>query len=321
MKVITGASGFIGSCMLGHLNQNGISDIILVDDFSNPDKNKNLNDKDFVRKIHRDEFIKYLSLNHQSIDFIYHLGARTDTAETDLELFNRLNLNYSKEIWKACTQFKIPLIYASSAATYGNGNLGFKDEHHLIPLLKPLNAYADSKNDFDKWVLKQSSTPPLWFGLKFFNVFGPNEYHKSKMASVILHAFKQIISSDKVQLFKSHHPDIEDGNQKRDFIYIKDLFKVIDFLSHKNTDSGIYNIGTGLARSYYDLANIIFDTLNKTPQIDFIETPLAFRKNYQYFTEASLVKLKSIGYTESFYTLEEGISDYILNYLRDEKYY
>lgn len=321
MKVITGASGFIGSCILGYLNQNGISDIILVDDFSIPEKNKNLIDKDFELKIHRDEFIQYLRLNHQSIDFIYHLGARTDTAETDIKLFNRLNFNYSKEIWKACTEFKISLIYASSAATYGNGELGFKDEHCSIPLLKPLNAYADSKNDFDKWVLKQSSAPPLWFGLKFFNVYGPNEYHKSKMASVILHAFQQIVTTEKVQLFKSHHPEIEDGDQKRDFIYIKDIFKVISFLNRKNADSGIYNIGTGLARSYYDLAKIIFDTLNKTPQIDFIETPLAFRKNYQYFTEASLAKLKSIGYTESFYTLEEGISDYILNYLKEEQYY
>lgn len=321
MIVITGASGFIGSCLLGHFNKRGISEIIIVDDFSNPDKNKNLAGKEFTTKIDREVFIQYLKNNHSSIDYIYHLGARTDTAETNIQLFNHLNVNYSKEIWSACTKYSIPLIYASSAATYGNGELGFNDSHKLISQLKPLNAYADSKNEFDKWVLKQHSSPPSWHALKFFNVFGPNEYHKAKMASVILHAFEQIISTGKVRLFKSHHPDVKNGHQRRDFIYVKDLLKVIDFLSNKHADSGIYNLGTGKSRTYIDLVTTIFKTIQNTPQIEFIDTPVQFKKNYQYFTEAKIEKLRSIGYTSNFYSLEDGITDYIQNYLKEKQYY
>lgn len=320
MYILTGAAGFIGSCMLQKLNQEGVIDVVIVDDFSREDKNLNLENKSFKEKIDRDEFLEWLEKNHDNIEFIIHLGARTDTTEFDVEVFNKLNLNYSKSIWNACTEHKIPLIYASSAATYGMGEYGYEDSHEIIEKLHPLNPYGESKNNFDKWVIKQNNNPPYWAGLKFFNVYGPNEYHKGRMASVVFHAFKQIIDRGFVKLFKSHNPDFEDGKQLRDFIYVKDVVDVVYFMMKHKEDPGIYNLGTGNARTFLDLANAVFAALNISTQIEFIDTPEDIRDKYQYFTEARMEKLRSIGYTKPFASLEEGIREYVRGYLTDKRY-
>ncbi len=321
MIIITGAAGFIGSCMISKLNSENHNDLILVDDFSNSEKNKNLEGEKFIEKIDRNIFFDWFEKNHSKVDFVFHIGARTNTTEFDVSVFDKLNLNYSKEMWKACAKYKIPLIYASSAATYGMGELGYDDNHKIIEKLKPLNPYGESKNDFDKWVLKQSKLPPFWCGIKFFNVYGPNEYHKGRMASVIIHAFKQINESGKVKLFKSHKPDFEDGKQLRDFVYVKDVVNVLYFLMETKKNSGIYNLGTGKASSFSDLAKATFSALNKTENIEFIDTPIDIRDKYQYFTEANMEKLKSIGYNKSFHSLEDGITDYVQNYLVENKYF
>ncbi|MCP4553373.1 MAG: ADP-glyceromanno-heptose 6-epimerase [Bacteroidetes bacterium] len=321
MIVVTGAAGFIGSCLVGKMNAKGINDIIVVDDFSDPSKNVNLNNKSFVEKIHRDNFIDWLNTNYKSVEFIHHIGARTDTTEFDVSIFDRLNLHYSKEIWNACTKYQLPLVYASSAATYGMGEHGYNDTHEIVKQLKPLNPYGESKNEFDKWVLSRTETPPYWYGLKFFNVFGPNEYHKGRMASVIFHAYTQIQETGRVNLFRSHHPDFEDGMQLRDFIYVKDLLDVICYLMQGDKNSGLYNLGTGVAQSFVNLATATFKALNKKVDINFIDTPEDIRQKYQYFTEANMKKLKNIGYTQPFYSLENGINEYVQGYLVRNSYY
>lgn len=321
MIIITGAAGFIGSCLVGKLNTEGIKDIVVVDDFSDDSKENNLTDKFFAGCVDRKIFFEWAVDKINEIDFIFHIGARTDTTEFNKALFNELNLNYSKKIWTLCAENNIPLIYASSAATYGSGNLGYDDEHEIIDKLKPLNPYGESKNEFDKWVLKQNKKPDFWLGLKFFNVYGPNEYHKGRMASVIFHSFKQIKETGKVKLFKSHNPDFEDGRQLRDFIYVKDVLDVCYFLMQQKKHSGIYNLGTGKARTFLDLANAVFKAMNKKPEIIFIDTPEDIREKYQYFTEAKMNKLFSAGYKKLFTTLEDGITDYVKKYLSGGKYY
>lgn len=321
MIVVTGAAGFIGSCLVQHLNAEGLVDIILVDDFSVPSKQGNLKGKKFSKQIHRDEFIQMLNKGELKPEFIFHIGARTDTTEFDVSIFDRLNLQYSKDLWNYCVTHNIPLVYASSAATYGEGEMGYKDDHAVIPSLKPLNPYGDSKNDFDKWVLTQTTFPPFWAGLKFFNVYGPNEYHKARMASVIFHAFNQINTSGKVKLFRSHRPDYKDGWQLRDFVYVKDVVEVCLFLYHHREKSGIYNLGSGKARSFYDLAAAVFKAMNKEVNIEYIDIPADIRDKYQYFTEADMSKLKSAGYTREFSTLEEGVTDYVKHYLIPNTYF
>ncbi|MDB5012875.1 MAG: ADP-L-glycero-D-manno-heptose-6-epimerase, partial [Daejeonella sp.] len=232
MIVVTGAAGFIGSCLVQKLNAEGFNDLILVDDFSNAEKNKNFEGKRYTKLVNRDEFPEWLRANQLHTQLVFHLGARTDTTEHDVELFNRLNLDYSKTIWNICVEFGLPLIYASSAATYGLGELGYDDDESKIPQLKPLNPYGDSKNDFDIWALQQERKPYFWAGLKFFNVYGPNEYHKGRMASVIFHTFNQIQKTGAMKLFQSHNPDFKDGEQMRDFVYVKDVINVLYFLMH-----------------------------------------------------------------------------------------
>ncbi len=321
MIIVTGAAGFIGSCLVSKLNQEGFKDIILVDDFSNPEKMKNLEGKIYSQKIHRDVFIQWLRDNQRLVQFIFHLGARTDTTEFDKEIFDRFNLNYSKDVWKICVEFGLPLVYASSAATYGMGELGYEDNNEVIDKLKPLNPYGDSKNDFDKWAIKQDKKPYLWVGLKFFNVYGPNEFHKGRMASVIMHAYNQIQEKGEVKLFRSHNSNYKDGEQLRDFVYVKDVVEVCYFFLHHRKNSGIYNLGSGKARTFADLVKNTFTALNKEPNIAFIDTPIDIRDKYQYFTEANMKKLKSIGYSKPFNTLEEGVKDYVQNYLEEKKYY
>jgi ADP-L-glycero-D-manno-heptose 6-epimerase len=320
MVIITGAAGFIGSNLTGYLNGQGMENIILVDIFDNELKIRNLSKKQYLDKIYRDEFFDWLDQNHEKVKFVLHIGARTDTAEFDRAVFNRLNLGYSKRVWESCTRYQIPLIYASSAATYGSGEHGYNDDHALVNELKPLNPYGESKNDFDKWVLDQKDAPPFWAGLKFFNVYGPNEYHKGRMASVILHTFNQIMDSGRMKLFRSHKPGVPDGGQARDFIYVKDVVRVIFWLYSHKPESGLYNLGTGKARTFLDLAVSTFRAMNLEPRIEFIDTPMDIRDKYQYFTEARMEKLQKAGYKETFYSLEEGISDYVRNYLIHNKY-
>jgi len=315
MIIVTGAAGFIGSCLIAKLNELNFNYIIAVDDFSNEEKNKNLIGKKIKERVERTDFFQWLDQNNREVEFLFHIGARTDTTEFNKEIFDNLNVNYSKKVWLACVKYQIPLVYASSAATYGLGELGYDDNESEIHLLKPLNPYGDSKNDFDNWALKQEEKPFFWAGLKFFNVYGPNEYHKSRMASVIWHAYRQILSNGSLKLFKSHKPEYQDGEQIRDFIYVKDLVDVCIFLMEHRKNSGIYNLGTGKARSFNDLGKSTFAALNKPVQINYIDTPLDIRDKYQYFTEANMKKLMDIGYTKPFYTLEEGVKDYVQNYL------
>lgn len=319
MIVVTGAAGFIGSCTVGMLNAKGIDNIIVVDEFEREDKYPNLEGKSFTAKVHRDDLPHWLWENFARVSFIYHLGARTDTTEQDNAIFQELNLDYSKTIWELCAQHNIPLVYASSAATYGLGEQGYADRHDIIEDLAPLNPYGRSKNDFDIWALAQEKQPPFWTGLKFFNVYGPNEYHKDRMASVIFHTTRQIKATGGMKLFRSHRDDFKDGEQSRDFIYVKDVLSILWFFYQNQKSSGLYNVGTGQARTFYDLAASTFDAMDLEPNISFIDTPEDIRDTYQYFTEADMRKLKQAGYDQPFYSLEEGIQDYVQEYLLEEK--
>ncbi len=319
MIVITGAAGFIGSYFAQYLNQKGIHDLLLVDDFSRKDKEPNWRGLQHRGWVHRDAFISWIPSNYSHVTAIVHIGARTDTTEFDTAIFNRLNLHYTQKMWNLCSQYQIPLLYASSAATYGLGELGYEDRHDIVEQLQPLNPYGCSKNDFDKWALQQKTAPPHWYGLKFFNVYGPHESHKGRMASVIFHAFHQIQNTDQVKLFRSHHPDFEDGKQLRDFVYVKDVAKVLYFLMQKRPTSGLYNLGTGQARTFLDLATSTFATLNKEAHIEFIDTPIDIRGKYQYYTQANMQKMKEVGYSEPFYSLEEGVREYVQSYLLQNK--
>ncbi len=319
--VITGAAGFIGSCLVQKLHEEGYENIVAVDDFSKTEKVKNLENKPYISKVGRTEFFSWLETNYQQVEFIVHIGARTDTTETNWNIFQELNLNYSQQIWENCVLYNIPLIYASSAATYGMGEYGYEDSHSLVEKLKPLNLYGISKNEFDKWALKQEEEPPFWAGLKFFNVYGPNEYHKNRMASVIFHAFHQINENGYVKLFRSHNVNYKDGEQLRDFVYVKDLIQVISFLIKHRPESGIYNLGTGKARSFNDLVSAVFRAMDKEPLIEYIDTPMDIRDKYQYFTQADMNKLTESGYVKSFTSLEEGVADYVKNYLMKKMYF
>tara|TARA_Y100000385_G_scaffold291403_1_gene369177 strand:+ start:287 stop:1282 length:996 start_codon:yes stop_codon:yes gene_type:complete len=324
MIVITGSAGFIGSALAARLNEDRFFDLVLVDDFSRPDKGANHVNLTFSQKVDRNDFFEWLDLNESQVQFVFHLGARTDTTEQDRSIFDELNLNYSQQVWNRCTDFGIPLVYASSAATYGGGELGYKDSHELVSQLKPLNPYGESKNDFDQWALKQKElgkAPYFWAGLKFFNVFGPNEYHKGRMASVVFHTFNQVTATGAMKLFRSHREDYTDGGQTRDFVYVKDLTEVCLFLMHhrKSESNGLYNLGSGQARTFLDLAHATFDAMGQERNVSFIDTPEDIRDTYQYFTEADMSKLRSIGYSRPFASLEEAIEDYVKHYLSSGK--
>jgi ADP-L-glycero-D-manno-heptose 6-epimerase len=369
--IITGAAGFIGSYMTGYLNNQGYENLILVDEFDEKEKELNLHKKKYLVRVERDNFFDWISKENIDVDFIFHLGARTDTTEFDYSIHEKLNVEYSKKIWNYCVEKNlhtgrqgIPLIYASSAATYGSGELGYKDDHDLVDKLQPLNPYGISKNEFDKWVLKETnnsrptthdsrltshSSPPFWAGLKFFNVYGPNEYHKGRMASVVFHAFNQIEETGKVKLFKSHKVEYKDGEQLRDFIYVEDVCRVMFWMmeavsrqlsvvngqsknsptthnsqlttDHSRLTPGLYNLGTGNARTFIDLVTPIFTSLNLPVKIEFIDTPQDIREKYQYFTQADMNKLRNAGYDQQFFSLEDGVKTYVQNFLISHKYY
>jgi ADP-L-glycero-D-manno-heptose 6-epimerase len=325
--IVTGAAGFIGSCMVQHLNELGFHNLILVDDFGVEEKRNNWEGKQYVDVVERQMLFEWLDTNRPAVDFIIHLGARTDTTEFDYSIHQELNVDYSIDVWNYCTINQIPLIYASSAATYGSGELGYNDDHEIAEQLQPLNPYGISKNEFDKWALKQINKPPYWAGLKFFNVYGPNESHKERMASVIFHSFNQIKKDGEVKLFRSHKPEFKDGEQLRDFVYVKDVVRVISWMMNRiaaNDEKlipGLYNLGTGKARSFIDLVTATFKGLDLEPNIVFIDMPEDIRDKYQYFTEANMTKLLSAGYDDEFYSLEEGVEDYVRNYLSKQKLY
>jgi ADP-L-glycero-D-manno-heptose 6-epimerase len=319
MIIITGAAGFIGSCLAGYLNQQGLENLVLVDDHSKEEKNRNLEGKRFLVKMDRHLFPNALTAHAGQISLVLHIGARTDTTEFNVDLLKQLNTEYSKHVWNFCTEHQIPLIYASSAATYGDGSLGYSDAS--VHGLQPLNPYGWSKQWFDEWVLEQKETPPFWAGLKFFNVYGPNEYHKARMASVIFHAFNQIRENGRVRLFRSHRPDFEDGYQLRDFIYVKDVLRIIYWMMEARPESGLYNLGTGKARAFKDLAAATASALERPLEIDWVDIPEDIRDKYQYYTQADMSKLLAAGYDGGFTSLETGITEYVRNYLLDNRCY
>ena len=324
--IVTGAAGFIGSCMTSFLNEQGFQNLIIVDEFGDEEKEHNLRSKKFFIKVERENLFAWLEEENPDVQFVFHLGARTDTTEFDYSIHEHLNVEYSKKIWNYCTNNSIPVVYASSAATYGAGELGYKDEHEIVEKLQPLNPYGISKNEFDKWALKESDKnmqPPFWAGVKFFNVYGPNEYHKGRMASMIFHSYHQIKQHGFVKLFKSHKEGFEDGEQLRDFIYVKDVIKMCYwFLENQDiVKSGIYNIGTGKARAFKDLVTAVFDALNLPADIRYIDMPADLRDTYQYFTEAEMQKINNAGYQHQLFSLEEGVSDYVKNYLAQGRFY
>ena len=309
MIIVTGAAGFIGYNMIKKLNDNNFNHIIAVDTFI--EYKHQLEDCKILKKIDRKDLCDWLDNNYEHVEFIIHLGARTDTAELDTALLKKLNTEYSKTLWNKCIDYQIPFIYASSAATYGLGENGYEDNEKTIHLLKPLNAYGESKQIFDLWVLEQKKQPFYWCGLKFFNVYGPGEKHKERMASVAWHAYQQILTTGTMKLFRSHHPQFKDGEQQRDFIYVEDIVNVIYWLMHHRKNVGIYNLGSGKARTFLALIQAVFAAMKKEEKITFIDTPIDIRDKYQYFTEANMNKLKSIGYDQSFLDVEEGVTKYI----------
>ena len=294
MIVVTGGEGFIGKNLVKSLMENGNIGVVVLDT-----KNETL-----------DSIYEWLMNHAKEIDCVYHLGAITDTTEMNRNLFDVYNVGSSMFIWNICTEFKIPLVYASSAATYGDGLEGFNDKKDILNL-KPLNPYGWSKQQFDVWVETQENQPPFWAGLKFFNVYGHGEAHKGKMASVVLHFYNQINENGEIKLFKSHNPSYKHGEQSRDFIYVDDIVDVCQFIQNRQPCSGIYNVGTGTARSYNDLAVAVFKSLGLQEKITYIDTPIKLRNQYQYFTEAKINKLKGTGYSNRFHELEEGVLKYI----------
>jgi len=318
MIVITGAAGFVASRLAARLNAERFFDLVLVDDFSRQDKEVNHRDLRCAARVDRRAFPEWLRANQDQVQFIFHLGARTDTTEKRTEIFDELNLRASQTIWQLCIEFGLPLVYASSAATYGDGAHGYRDDHASLPLLQPLNPYGQSKHDFDRWALAQPRAPYFWAGLKFFNVYGPHEGHKGRMASVVYHTYQRVQATGEMQLFRSHRPDFADGHQSRDFIYVEDIADVCRYLMHhrRPEHSGIYNLGSGKARTFLDLARATFRSMDLEPRISFVDTPEDIRDTYQYFTEADMRKLRSIGYDRPFTPLEQGIEEYVRGYLR-----
>jgi ADP-L-glycero-D-manno-heptose 6-epimerase len=320
MIVVTGAAGFIGSFLVGELLDRGYADIVAVDDFSRPDKLGNLEGKGLSKRIDRREFLSWLDANEKLVQFIFHLGAKTDTTLFDKTVFDELNVHYSQQVWERCVKYGIPLVYASSAATYGRGEHGYSDDEAQVSRLKPLNPYGESKQTFDVWALAQARKPYFWAGLKFFNVYGPNEYHKGRMASVVFHAFGQITATGEVKLFRSHRPEYKDGEQLRDFVYVRDVCDVCVWLMEDRRHSGLYNLGSGKARTFLDLARSTFAAMGREARISFIDTPADIRETYQYFTEARMEKLRAAGYAAPFTSLEDGVRDYVVNYLNTGSY-
>ena len=312
--IVTGGAGFIGSCIVRTLNDMGIEDITIVDHICETDKWMNMRNKKYTEYINRDEFLEKLPEYAGKVTHIIHMGACSATTERDFDFLYKNNYEYTKTLWKFCTENQISFIYASSAATYGDGKEGFDDKED-IKRLRPLNGYGYSKQLFDLWAEKQTIAPKQHVGFKFFNVYGPNEYFKGSMASVIFHSFNKINETGEMGLFKSYKEGYEDGGQLRDFVYVKDICKVVKFMIEHEQVSGLFNLGTGQARSFYDLAASTFKAMGLEPNIKYIEMPESLRAKYKYYTQANMEKLRSVGYADDFYSLEDGAKDYVQNYL------
>jgi ADP-L-glycero-D-manno-heptose 6-epimerase len=317
MIIVTGGAGFIGSAFVWKLNGDGITDIVIVDQLGCDDKWKNLVNLRFTDYIHKDEFIKMVSADKVPFETsaVVHMGACSSTTECDADYLWENNYLYSRKLAEWALRHNFRFIYASSAATYGDGALDFSDDHSKINQLKPINMYGYSKQIFDLWVLKNKLENKI-AGIKFFNVFGPNEYHKGDMASVIFKAFHQIKETGKVRLFKSYKKEYSDGGQMRDFVYVKDCLDVMKWLFNNSNANGIFNLGTGKARTWNDLIAAVFTAMGRKPNIQYIEMPESLRDQYQYFTEAQMNKLKSAGCPVKFSSLEDSVRDYVVNYLQ-----
>jgi len=325
MKIITGGAGFIGSAICWRLNTLGVSDIIIVDESREGSKETNLSNLKFTEYIDKDEFIKQIrekSFNHKA-DTLYHMGACSSTTEGNMEYLKENNVEYSKSLAKWCMDNNVRYIYASSGATYGAGELGFDDDITLMPKLKPINKYGLSKQLFDMWVLDNKLDKEI-VGLKYFNVFGPNENHKGDMRSMINKTYGQILKTGKLQLFKSLKPEYKDGEQKRDFVYVKDAVDMTIFfdktLGKGSAQNGIFNVGSGKASTWLELAGAIFSALGKEPNIEFIDMPDSIKNQYQYFTQANISKIRNAGYDSKIMELKDSVRDYVLNYLVPDKY-
>lgn len=318
MKIIvTGGAGFIGSCIVASLNQMGYEDIIIVDNIAETEKWRNLSNKKFLEYANKKDFLQQLSELEGEVSHIIHMGACSSTTERDFDYLYKNNFEFTCALWKFSVKNKSSFIYASSAATYGDGSLGFSDTDS-IKNLRPLNGYGYTKQLFDLWTEKQTTFPGQYAGLKFFNVYGPNEYFKGSMASVIFHAFNQIKTTGKAGLFKSYKKEFRDGGQLRDFVYVKDVCKVINFLMENPKVNGIYNVGTGKSETFNALVSNTFKAMNLLPNIEYIDMPELLRPKYQYYTQSTMDKLRKAGYQEKFHSLEEGIKDYVQTYLEYE---
>ena len=316
--LVTGGAGFIGSALIKELNDQGIENIIVVDRLRDTSKWLNLRGLKFSQYIHADDFFTEECEHwHRQIKMIYHMGACSSTTEMNMDYLMKNNVEYSQRLFRLATEKAIPIIYASSAATYGDGSKGYNDKRSQIPELRPLNPYGYSKQLFDEWVLKQQKKPKHWFGLKFFNVYGPGEYHKGHMRSVVHQAFEQIRDCGRVKLFKSHHPDYEDGMQLRDFIYVKDITRAMVMLSDSSIAaySGIFNMGTGRAQSFKELVEATFTAMGKEVAIDYIDMPTHLRDQYQYYTQANMSKFQMLFPDFKFKDVQAGVKDYVDNYL------
>lgn len=314
MIIVTGGAGFIGSCVVRTLNDAGRDDIIIVDNIAETDKWMNMRNKKFIKYVHKSHFLEELP-SYKGVEAIIHMGAQSSTTERDFDYLWNNNFEYTKTLWNYCTEEQISFIYASSAATYGDGLLGF-DDRIDINKLRPLNGYGYSKQLFDQWVLNQAkSKPSQAVGLKFFNVYGPNEYFKGSMASMVFHGFNQIKADGEIRLFKSCNPEFEDGRQLRDFVYVKDICNVIMFMLRNPNINGLYNVGTGKAQSFRELAEATFRALDLEPNIKYIDMPEKLRGKYQYYTQAEMGKLYNTGYPLPFMDVAQGVADYVQNHL------
>lgn len=323
MIVVTGAAGFIGSCIVAKLNEAGRQDLILVDHYDGEEDTKraNLNGKKFQKYLDKEEFLGLIRTDRldPKVDSVLHIGACSSTTLQDAQYFQKNNFEYSCHVAEWSLKHKARLIYASSAATYGNGAQGYHDDDASTRLCKPLNLYGESKQKFDQWILDRGWQTKV-VGLKFFNVFGPNEYHKGDMRSVIAKAYEQVLKEGKMMLFKSYRKDYADGEQKRDFIFVKDVADVVMYFLKHPQINGIFNVGTGQARTWNDVAGALFAAVGKKVNIQYIDMPVTLRNQYQYFTQADMTKLRQSGYTQSFTKLEDAVKDYV-GYLRDRRFW
>lgn len=314
MYVVTGGAGFIGSNIVRALNDVKIEDIIIVDNIASTDKWMNIRNKKYIEYVHKSCFLEKLP-SYNGIKAIIHMGAQSSTTEKNFDYLWKNNFEYTKALWEYCAEKQISFIYASSAATYGDGSQGFDDEMDIDSLL-PLNGYGYSKQLFDLWVKHQAVREPVQHvGLKFFNVYGPNEYFKGSMASMVFHGYHQIKDMGKIRLFKSCNPQYQDGGQLRDFVYVKDICSVILWLLENPSVNGLFNVGTGKARSFQELAEATFASLELSPNIEYIDMPEHLKEKYQYYTKAEMQKLRKAGYNKDFYSLQKGVKDYVQCYL------